>query len=106
MGFTRHQCQGQPWSYDLQQVQEAVGEALDRLANNEILRSVLLEGVVLTSGTPVDVKHGLGRPYRGWHVVDATVATSVFRDAASTTDPTAFVSLDCSVSATVSLVVF
>jgi hypothetical protein len=70
----------------------------------------ILEGRLVTDisvgTTATDVAHKLGRPYRGWWVVDNDTAATIRRDASSTADNAVFLTLIASSAATVSLWVF
>jgi hypothetical protein len=95
------------WSRALagDQFQRDVRQKVDRLNKNTLIQGVLLTGVELTTAT-ILVPHFLGRPYRGFYVVDKTLAVDVFRDSTVTDQPEVTIPLKASVAATVSLWVF
>ena len=70
-----------------------------------MVSGVLLTGVALTTGT-TRVVHKLGRPYKGWMVVDTTTSGTVWRDASDNTRVQDAIPLIASTAMTVSLWVF
>lgn len=65
----------------------------------------LVTGVALTTTTAL-VKHGLGKKFTGWLVVDSTANAVVYRDTTSTADNKVHIPLKASATTTVSLWVF
>ena len=63
------------------------------LQSTPILDGELIEDVVLST-TGVNVSHGLGRPWRGWVVVDIDTTATVYR--ASSDDESVFLRLRAS----------
>jgi hypothetical protein len=98
---------------DLSRIQDNIARAVDVIGAKPILDGVLIEGVVLTSGSAALVPHSLGRPYRGWIVVKkrpttAPPSTSIYIWDIDLADnlKTSLLSMWTSVNCTVSLWVF
>lgn len=70
-----------------------------------IVQGTLLTGIALTTATS-NVSHTLGRPYKGWIVVDRSAAQHVYRDTTVTDRPELFLPLRAGGTVTVSLWVF
>lgn len=80
-----------------------------RIAISQLDRAPLLQGTLvtatLTTGTTA-VPHTLGRPYRGFFVVDKTATCDIWRDASYTSQPATYLPLVSSAAVTVTLWVF
>lgn len=88
---------------ELSFVQDAVGAAFVSIQNNPLLNVVLLEGVVLTSGSVNQIDHGLGRNYRFWIPANLNANAVVYE---STSDnPDLYLKLNTTANCTVSLIV-
>lgn len=85
-------------------LQTNVETALLDLSQNPLRDTNLVADVALTT-TNREVRHGLTGPPRGWIVVKAAVAVTVYSDTASSA-PTEIINLKSSVAATVSLLFF
>ena len=86
----------------LNRIQDGIIREVNPVLANVLLRGRLLEDVaVATSSTAVS--HGLGRPPKGWIVVDQNVAAHVHSPSASTDK---FLYLIAGSAATLSLWVF
>ena len=95
-----------PKIHDIEdQFQRETRDAFRQLLLNPLLKGVLLENVNLTTGT-TRVAHRLGRPARGFFVVDMTSNQRVWRDGSDTTSPNVYISLIATAAVTVSLLVF
>lgn len=84
------------------QFQQEAARVIEGINSRELVTGVLLEGVALTT-TGVRVNHNLGRPMKGFLLVDCTVYVNIKRSGESTNN---FVTLASDVNATVSLWVF
>ena len=100
--YRRHQTN----DFDSEQIQDNVAEAVEQLLERPSLAINLLEGLTLTSGSENLIEHGLDRAVRGWRIVDVNLATDIFRNTATTADPTRFLSLTTTLTASVSIEVF
>lgn len=84
--------------------QENVAEVFTPLVDNPLLNGVLIEGQELTTGQSNLVAHGLGRPYRGFLVVDSSASSSFWTQPADF--PGRFIDIRCSANTAVSLWIF
>ena len=77
---------------------------------DELNRCPILDGKLVTvtfvATTTKLVAHTLGRPYRGWWVVDQTVATVLIRDTAVNVRQSEFIPLQADVDSTLTLWIF
>ncbi len=89
---------------DVNLAQDAVDNVLRVIRKKEIIDGILLENLVLASGTTNQINHGLGVPIRGWIVVRQNANSSIWE--AISALPNVILSLNCSVTVTVSLWVF
>lgn len=65
--------------YELSKLTSLIKEFLDQLMDTEQIRGEKLEISVTTSG--VSVNHGLGSTPNGWHLIDNTSNSTVWRSA-------------------------
>lgn len=70
----------------------------------------LFQGALITAdftaGVTKNVSHTLGRPYRGWFIVDRTVDAAVVRDSTINTRKQDYIPLQSDVDATLTLWIF
>jgi len=89
---------------DIEQVQDSVEMTFDEVSKVPILNGNLLEDIdVLTA--PRRYPHGLGRPFKGFIVVDKTSDVRVFRGDLDV-DTSVFIPLQGTATATVKVWVF
>lgn len=93
---------------DLLLTAEPVVRTVNQLLDRPEAHSILIEGVSLVAASTVNVPHKLGRPWRGWHVVDKDADAGVWRGSAPAGDGDGeqYLPLACSANVTISLVVF
>ena len=89
----------------LDRFQDSVAQAVNALGQPVVEGGTLLAGVQVGTVT-TQVAHTLGRPLRGWMVVDRTGDVRVWRDVANDNTPSLTLPLVANGSATVSLWVF
>lgn len=89
---------------DIQKLQDALARVFNAIQTKEILDGRLISDIVIETGTPKEINHGLGKPIRGWIITDINADANVYRSA-STTPNSTFV-LNASANCTVSLWVF
>ena len=90
---------------DLEQVQDAVQKKFGELDEISVLNGKLIEDLNLSTAT-LDIPHKLGRKYRGYFIADLTADVRVYRDTASTKDPSVILPLKASGTATAKVWVF
>lgn len=91
---------------DVQQLQDAVALVLQDVRSRTLIDGRLIEGLALTSGAVNVVNHFLDRPPRGYHVVRASAAASVWDTQDDNVTPARNLNLWTSADVTVSLWVF
>ena len=89
---------------DIEQVQDSVEKKFGELDKLVILEGKLLENIDVLAA-PLPYPHGLGRPYRGWIVVDKTTDVRVFRPELDV-DTSVFLPLQASGTSTLKVWVF
>jgi hypothetical protein len=94
-----------PGNADLTRLQDSVSKSLRRLLSVAFLDGILVQGVVLQSGAPTLVTHGLGRAVVGWWVVDTVAPAKVYRVTGSSY-PDSILSLQADAATTVAVWVF
>lgn len=89
---------------DIVKFQENVAEFLNQL-NATILNGLILSDIIVGT-TDTDIPHMLGRTYSGWQLIDLQGDARVWRETASVSDKSKFLTLKASSQVTVSLWVF
>ena len=90
---------------DLEQVQDSVEKKFGELDGLAILEGKLLENIDVIAAVQL-FPHGLGRPFKGWAVVDKTSDVRVWRLVSSTFNPDLSVFLPLIASGTSTLKVW
>lgn len=90
---------------DFQLLQNSWASQLNPLLDNPSLKSIILENIVLTSGTNV-VNHKLGRKLQGWRIVRQRSAASVYDNQDANQQPALTLVLVSSANVSVNLEVF
>jgi hypothetical protein len=91
---------------DPESIYERENKSIAKQYNSQpFANGLLLTGVNLST-TTARIFHKLGRPFKGWVVVDSTAGVTVSRDTADTSPSSDIIPLKASGSATVSLWVF
>jgi len=88
------------------QAQDNTQNLMREVATNPLMRGVLLEGVEVTGGVSTQITHGLGRPFIGWVVCDATVVSNYPKNTTATADKKTSLSLYVTTTDTLTLWVF
>lgn len=83
---------------NLQLIQSNIQNALAQIQNTEFLGGVYLTGVVISSGTPLTISHGLGRIPVIWVVGDKNANSNIWRSAWTNTTITLNASVNCTIS--------
>lgn len=91
-------------SEEVKHLQDAVALIFNQVLKKQIIDGRIIEDVVVNTGSPVSVAHGLGKAVRGWVVIKKNANADVW-DSASVT-PTATMDLNSSANVTISLWVF
>jgi hypothetical protein len=60
---------------------DQVQPVFQALAEKDLLDYQIVDDVALSAGHPLDVKHGLGRAYRGWLVINRNAAVTPYESA-------------------------
>lgn len=68
---------------EITEVLEAVDEVLDEVTDKEVLNGQLIKGLKIVPGTPLRVKHRLGRKPEGYIVVKKDKAMTVYQSNSS-----------------------
>jgi hypothetical protein len=95
-----------PLKLPIDQMQTKWKSQIDPVLGNQLLQGQLLSGVVLNSGTPTVVNHGLGRKLVGWFVVGIDAAATIYDSQASNQTPQTTLILNSNAVCTVNLWVF
>lgn len=95
--------EGLPYIVDT--VQANVGSVVNQLSQSGITDSVFRENVSIETNDTV-VNHGLGRPPRGWIVVDKTGVGDVYRSSSNNPAPNQTMILKASEEVTASFMFF
>lgn len=85
----------------LDRVQDYIDQAFGWLLGQPTLQGNLIEGVVITAGTPASVAHLLNRNYRVWWIAKIDASATVWETANAI--PDRYLVLNASATATVSV---
>lgn len=89
---------------DIQKLQDTLSRVFNGIQSKAILDGRLINDVSLVSSGATEVSHGLGKPIRGWVLVEKDANANVYSSASST--PNSTLVLNTSADVTVSLWVF
>lgn len=87
----------------IRQVQDAEDLIFKDIARRQIVDGLLIKDVVITSGTPLSIDHGLGRTLQGWIVCKQNANSVIWETASSISS---ILILNASSTVTISLWVF
>lgn len=90
---------------DIQRLQESLSKVFNGIQTKQIIDGRLLTDVSLFTGQINEVNHGLGKPYRGWIIVDKDADANVYVTTQSQT-PNATILFQTSADVIVSLWLF
>lgn len=91
---------------DTRQLQDAVEKVLNSILPKQILDGRIIKNVLVTSGTPKNVDHGLGRELVGWFSILNSANSVVWDSQGSNTSRDKTLVLNASATTTISLWVF
>lgn len=95
-----------PTSRDLIEAQKSIIDSLNSLLEQEQLDNIIINDILLTAGVENWVVTGLGRPIRGWHQIDVSGFTRIYRYMDSTADLSLYLPLITENTVRVSLLIF
>ncbi len=99
--FTRLQTNDRTFS----QLQDNIGNSINPILLNKVLNGVILQGVVLASGTNT-INHTLGRPLIGWFPVRIRQSVTLYDTQDTNPLPAKTLLLNASATGSVDLYVF
>lgn len=85
-------------------LQDAIAQIFNQVLKKQIIDGVMIEGLTITSGTPLSINHGLDTLVRGWILVRKNSNSNVWESVSAT--PTKTLILNASATVTISLWVF
>jgi len=88
------------------QLQENVDQFLEQILRREIIPGILLESISLTTGTPNEISHKLGRKLIGWNVTRMRSQATVWDNQDTNTRKDRTLILNVSANVTVDLWIF
>lgn len=94
------------YNADVQNVSRAVNDVLEPLQLIPLIQGELLTDITITSGTPLEVSHQLGRRIQGWAVVRQNAQADIWDTPGSASAEKTRITLNASATVTVSLWVF
>lgn len=87
--------------YKLSTVQTNASNSINPIVSLPILPGVLLNNLMITSGTPLTVSHSLGRPYQIWFVARNNANAVIWES--NPTDAATSIILNASANTTISI---
>lgn len=90
----------------LNRVQDNIAQVFGELSRLAFLDHVIVDNILLTTGTDNFVSHGLRRPARGYVVVMQNAQADVWKSATVNATPNVFLILKTSANVTASILFF
>jgi hypothetical protein len=88
------------------QFQQALGASLMPILSNPIAACIILQNVILTTGSVNQVPIMIGRTLQGWFIVRQNAQANIWDSQATETSPTEFLALNTTANVTVNIAIF
>jgi hypothetical protein len=89
-----------------QRVQNNLADAIDQTLQSNVSDGVLIQGVAVIANTPVNVKHGMGRPITHVEVCNSIGSYQVIVSRTSSTSDPNYITIVPSASGTIDLWIY